>query len=52
MEDNMHLVNFDMYCPGCKHFTKSENEEPCESCLTVPARKDSHKPERWEENDG
>lgn len=49
MEENMKLVEFDLYCPVCKHFSKDQNEEPCESCLSVPARANSHKPERWEE---
>ncbi len=52
MEDNMHLVDFDLYCPACKHVNKDQNEEPCETCLSIAARANSHKPEKWEENDG
>lgn len=51
MNDNLHIVNFDLYCPACKHFNKNQNEEPCDTCLSVPARKDSRKPEKWEEPD-
>ena len=52
MESNLHIVSFDMYCPSCKNVNKSQNEEPCDTCLSIPAREDSRKPEKWEENDG
>ena len=51
MEDNLHIVSFDMYCPSCKYVNKKENEEPCDTCLSIPARESSRKPEKWEEND-
>lgn len=46
--ENKHLVEFDMYCPACKHVKKKEDEEPCSECLKVAARENSRKPERWE----
>lgn len=49
--EQMHLIEFDMYCPACKHYNKDQNEEPCCECLKVPARENSRKPERWEEAD-
>lgn len=45
----MHIVSFDMYCPYCKHVNVNENEEPCETCLSIAARPNSRKPEKWEE---
>ena len=48
--DELKFVNFDVWCPSCKHYQEEETEEPCNTCLTVPAREYSHKPEKWEEN--
>ena len=42
-------VLFDEFCKTCKHFKKSEIEEPCCECLTVPANEYSQKPVKWEE---
>lgn len=47
--ENKHIVEFDMYCPACKHYKKDQNEEPCSTCLSIPARENSRKPEKWEE---
>lgn len=47
--DNLKHVNFDAWCPTCKHYSTEETEEPCNECLTNPAREYSHKPEKWEE---
>jgi len=50
-------VFFDVYCPTCKHRNEPEVKydekgkveyDTCNQCLTVPARIDSHKPEKWE----
>lgn len=48
MENNLHLVEFDKWCESCKHKNRKDTEEPCDSCIEVPARPDSRKPERWE----
>lgn len=50
-QENLHIVNFDMYCTSCKHVNVPENEEPCDTCLSIPARQDSRKPEKWEEQE-
>lgn len=54
---NMKEVFFNVYCPTCKYkdikdtdiYTDDAKEEPCNECLTVPAREYSHKPINWEE---
>ena len=43
---NYKEVFFNVYCPTCKHkdiketdiYTDDAKEEPCNECLTVPAR--------------
>lgn len=47
--DGMKLVYFDEYCKTCKHKNVVEDSEPCDECLTEPARQYSHKPVKWEE---
>jgi hypothetical protein len=49
MEDNYKEVYFSQYCKTCAYEMLSENEEPCNGCLDIPTRPDSHKPEMWEE---
>lgn len=49
MDDNMKLVFFDEYCPKCKRSDKDETDDICNECLHVPARQNSHKPEKFEE---
>ena len=50
--DNMNYkeVFFDVYCPTCKYKDLKDDgeQEPCNECLTIPARQYSHKPENWE----
>ena len=43
------IVDFFKYCSTCKYFTRSEWEPPCDECVELPARVDSHKPEYYEE---
>ena len=52
MDNNMKEVDFKKYCKSCKHEKVKESEDPCWDCLEVPARPDSHKPERWEKGKG
>lgn len=47
--ENIKLVRFDMYCRSCKYAKYDEEQEPCNECLTVPARLNSHVPEMYEE---
>ena len=48
MENDTKLVDFAEYCPTCKYSKNDESEPPCDDCLEVPARMNSHKPEKWE----
>lgn len=49
MVGDMKLVEFENWCPKCKHINVEETEEPCNECLTYPAAEDSHKPIKFEE---
>ena len=44
-----HIVQFEEYCPKCKHFTKLETEDPCWTCLTNPVNEDSVRPTEFKE---
>ncbi len=44
------IVNFNEFCPICKHWTKAESEEPCCDCLENPTNTYSRKPVFYEEN--
>lgn len=50
-QENLHIVSFDMYCPSCKNVDVPDTKEPCNTCLSIPARQDSRKPEKWEEKE-
>lgn len=43
-------VNFMKYCFLCKHGTKKEKMDPCNSCLEVGMREGTEVPEYFEEN--
>jgi len=43
------IVEFDKYCPRCKHKDVTPTADPCNECLTVPAREGTRKPEKFEE---
>ena len=45
------FVRFDLYCTTCVFEKKTANQEPCDTCLTVPAREFSQKPECYEEKE-
>lgn len=49
MEENMKIVEFEVYCPKCKHKNVDDFEDPCNDCLNCPARQYSHKPINFEE---
>lgn len=42
-----HLVDFKKWCPSCKNYTKSEDEEPCAICLCNPITDGTDKPLDW-----
>lgn len=51
MLPNMHIVNFEDYCPTCDHHNKGTDEDPCEECMEIAARPDSHKPEYYKKKE-
>ena len=50
MNDNEHFVEFEIYCLKCKHRELKQDEQPCSVCLSVPARKNTYKPIKFEED--
>lgn len=48
---NEKIVDFQTWCPRCKHWTLKSTDEPCNECLHTPVRLGSHKPEKFEEKD-
>ena len=48
---NEKIVEFNMWCPKCKHSEKSESEDPCFTCLENPVNLGSRKPIKYEEGD-
>lgn len=46
--ENMHIVEFDKYCSTCKHEKVDQAKDPCHICLSISARENSRKPEKWE----
>lgn len=48
MEDNMKFVEFNKYCPTCKHYDTWEVKDPCNDCLAVGAREGSEIPEKYD----
>lgn len=38
------------WCLTCKNYEKDEKESPCDECLSIPSREDSHKPYYYEED--
>lgn len=45
----MILVDFEKYCPLCKHHDKPEVKDPCNDCLAIGAREETAKPEYFVE---
>lgn len=46
------IVRFDLWCPKCEHYNKSESEDPCWECLDTPSKMNSCKPINFEEKGG
>lgn len=44
------IVEFELYCSKCKHYDSSDADDPCDYCLSVPARENSRRPINYEEN--
>jgi hypothetical protein len=49
MEPKTKFVDFNQYCPKCKYKDVTPTADPCNNCLTVPAREGTRKPEKFEE---
>lgn len=45
--DGMKEVYFGLYCKTCEHYSKDQDQEPCNECLTEPMNQYSHKPVKW-----
>lgn len=45
------IVEFHKWCEKCKHYEKTEAEDPCFDCLSDPWRVGSHKPTKYEEKE-
>lgn len=44
------IVEFELYCSKCKHYDSSDADDPCDYCLSVPARENSRRPIKYDEN--
>lgn len=44
-------VRYDVYCPNCKHYEKSEAEDPCYECLDQGWNENTHRPIYYEEKE-
>lgn len=44
MEENTKFVRFDIWCKQCEHCDTKEELEPCNECLSYPARENTTKP--------
>ena len=51
MDENLKEVVFHVYCKKCKHMRLKGWEEPCNSCLEIPAREGTVVPENFEEKE-
>lgn len=51
-DSKMKEVDFKTYCKICKFKSKEDYEDPCNSCLEVPMREGTFKPEKWEKKPG
>ena len=47
MEGDLKIVEFDKWCNTCRYYETEESEDPCRECLTIGARPDSRRPERY-----
>ena len=48
---NTKEVYFEIYCPKCQHWEKSEADDPCFDCLNQNWNDDSHKPIYFKEEE-
>lgn len=45
-------VYFDVYCPVCEHWLKTEEEPPCCDCMEERVAVDSHMPIYYKKAEG
>lgn len=50
-DPSLKFVDFERYCPQCKHEKVNVTEEPCTTCLETGARKGTEKPELFKEKE-
>lgn len=48
MQYTMKEVYYDVYCTQCVHAKVSEEDSPCNECLTQGWNENSHKPIKYE----
>lgn len=51
MEEICKFVDFDKYCGKCKYEKLTENESPCDECMSEFVNLYTHKPVRFEEKE-
>lgn len=51
MVNEYKIVEYDIWCPQCKHKDCKETDEPCYSCMGEPVNLYSHKPVKYERGD-
>lgn len=44
MNTKVKIINFDDFCHLCEQEPIESTEEPCNECLGIPVREDSHTP--------
>lgn len=49
MGNNTKIIDFSKFCSRCEYYDKTFSEEPCNTCLSHPARENSHTPEKFVE---
>lgn len=53
MEGDYKIVEYEKYCPNCKHYEEDESDPKCKcyECLDTPAAVDSRRPIHYEKKD-
>ncbi len=49
MENQMKMVEFNVFCKTCKHKELGETKDPCNECLGMPFMPNTSVPAYWEE---
>lgn len=51
MDENVKIVDYELYCPKCKYIQEPESCDECNDCLNNPYNINSKKPIRFEEEE-